>query len=97
MLIEHIKPTQLHQGECLVSYDVKALFTSVPVDLTISIIKNKLQQDPYFIRELPCSSNKQTHYWSFASKNTYFLFQGKYFEEAHGAAMGPPLALSLPT
>ena len=30
-------------------------------------------------------------------KNTYFLFQGKYYEQVHGAAMGSPIIPSLPT
>ena len=25
-------------------------------------------------------------------KNTYFLFQGKYYEQVHGAAMGSPIS-----
>ena len=28
----------------------------------------------------------------FCVKNTYFLFQGKYYEEVHGAAMGSPIS-----
>ena len=27
----------------------------------------------------------------FCLKNTYFLFQGKYYEQVHGAAMGSPI------
>ena len=33
------------QNECIISYDVKALFTSVPIHPTINIIKNKLSKD----------------------------------------------------
>ena len=33
----------------------------------------------------------------FCLKISYFLFQGKYYEQVHGAAMGPPLAPQLPT
>ena len=44
--MEHIKSLQLQQGECMVSYDIKTLFTLVPVDHAISIVKNKLLQDP---------------------------------------------------
>ena len=25
-------------------------------------------------------------------KNTYFIFQGKYYEQVHGAAMGSPIS-----
>ena len=31
--------------ECLNSYDVTALFTSVPIDAVLNIIKNLLEQD----------------------------------------------------
>ena len=27
----------------------------------------------------------------FCLKNTYFLFQGKYYKQVHGAAMGYPI------
>ena len=32
-------------GECLSSYDVTALFTSVPIDPALNILKNLLEQD----------------------------------------------------
>ena len=32
-------------GECLSSYDVTALFTSVPVDLTLDVVKDLLEKD----------------------------------------------------
>ena len=32
-----------------------------------------------------------SHYWSSALK-TYFLFQGKYYEQVQGAAMGSPIS-----
>ena len=38
--IESIKGIQLQPEECMVSYDVEALFTSVPVESAISIIKS---------------------------------------------------------
>ena len=44
--MEHIKSVRLEQGGCISSYDVKVLFTSVPVYPAISTIKHKLQQDP---------------------------------------------------
>ena len=44
--VEQTKSIQLQQGECMSSYDVKALFTSLPVDLDLDIICDKLQQDP---------------------------------------------------
>ena len=43
--IQYIKEVKLEPAEVITSYDVKALFTSVPVDPSINIIKQKLQQD----------------------------------------------------
>ena len=51
--IEEIKKTKLEEGECITSYGVSALFTSVPVSSALDIINNKLQQDA----DLPYRTN----------------------------------------
>ena len=43
--IESINGIQLQPEECMVAYDVEALFTSVPVESAISIIKKHLEED----------------------------------------------------
>ena len=43
--VQHLKGIRLQQDECIISYDVKALFTSVPIQPTIDTIKTKLLQD----------------------------------------------------
>ena len=43
--IQHIEGIQLKPDECIMSYDVKALFTSVPIQPAISIIKKHLEED----------------------------------------------------
>ena len=43
--VQHIKEVKLEPGEVMTSYDIKALFTSVPLDPSINIVK-KVQQDP---------------------------------------------------
>ena len=45
-LVEQIKHINLAPGECLSSYDVSALFTSVPVDPVLKVIKDPLEKDP---------------------------------------------------
>ena len=44
--VEQMKSLKLQLRECMVSYDVKALFTSVQLDPAISMVKTKLLQDP---------------------------------------------------
>ena len=43
--VEPANKVTLMPGECLSSYDVTALFTSVPVDPALGIIKGLLEKD----------------------------------------------------
>ena len=43
--IQQLHGKMLEAGEIITSYDVKALFTSVPVQPAIQIVKQRLQQD----------------------------------------------------
>ena len=43
--VEQAKHITLAPGECLSSYDVSALFISVPVDPALNIIKDLLEKD----------------------------------------------------
>ena len=40
--VQQLKGIRLQHDECIISYDVKALFTSVPIQPVINIIHNKL-------------------------------------------------------
>ena len=73
----------------MTSYDVKALFTSVPVDPSINIVKQKLLKDiaPKDEHVHPTYH----HTTGLLPQRTYFLFQGKYYEQVHSAAMGSPI------
>ena len=46
--MEQVKQLTLEPGECLRSYDVSALFTSVPVDPALEVVKDLLEKDPTF-------------------------------------------------
>ena len=49
--VEQVKHITLAPGECLSSYDVSALFTSVPVDPALNIIKDLLEKD-HILKEM---------------------------------------------
>ena len=44
--VDQVKKVKLEPGEVMASNDVKTLFTSIPMDLSTTIVKCKLQQDP---------------------------------------------------
>ena len=75
----------------MASYDVNAQFTSVPMDPSIQIVQQKLQQDSHTTNRTKMSIPHIISLLEFCLKNTYFLFQGKYYEQVHGVAMGSPI------
>ena len=76
----------------MTSYDVKALFTSVPVDPSIHIVQQKLTQDPTLHQRTSMSIQNIATLLEFCRKNTYLLFQGKYYEQVQDTAMGSPIS-----
>ena len=86
--MEHIKQVRLEPGEVITSFDVKVLYTSVPVDPSIQIEQQKLTQDPTLPQRTNMSIQQIIKLLEFCLKNTYFLFQGKCDEQVHGLAMG---------
>ena len=48
--VEHIKSVDLLPREAMISYDVKALFKSVQVDPAISIVQNRIHQEPLLLQ-----------------------------------------------
>ena len=78
--------------ECLSSYDVSALFTSVPIDPALKIIKDLLVKDPTLKDRTVICIDDIILLLEFCLKNTYFSFQGQFFEQVEGAAMGSPVS-----
>ena len=75
-------------GECLSSYDVTALFTLVPVDPALGIIKDLLEKDSTLKERAVILVKDIILLLEFYLKNTYISFQGQYYEHVESAAMG---------
>ena len=72
--VQQIHSKRLEPGEVMTSFDVKALFTSVPVDPSIHIVQQKLAQDPTLPQMSNMSIQQIVTLLVFCLKNTYFLF-----------------------
>ena len=90
--IQQLQDKRLEPGEVITSFDVKALFTSVPVQPSIQIVKQRLQQDNTLPQRTNMTIPQITSLLEFCLTHTYFLFQGKYYEQVQGAAMGSPIS-----
>ena len=82
--VRHITPVP---GECLSSYDVSALFTLVPIDPVLKIIKDLLEKDPTLKDRMVIGVNDIILLLELCLKNTYFSFQGQFFQQVVSVAM----------
>ena len=73
----------------MVSYDVTSLFTNIPLKETIEIAVNTiLEKNP----KIKISKGELTKLFNFATSETHFLFNDKYYDQINGVAMGSPVA-----
>ena len=86
----NIKVTQLvtHKNGIMCSLDVSSLFTNVPLEETLNICLDKL----YSLADPPALPRVVLRkLLEFATKKSHFLFDGKYYDQIDGVAMGSPL------
>ena len=91
-LLDKPNTSKLEPEECLSSYDVSALFTSVPIDPSLNIIKDLLDKDNTLKERTVMEVGDIILLLEFCLKNTYFSFQGQFYEQVEGAAMGSPVS-----
>ena len=88
-----IKDEKVEEGETLISYDVKALYPSVPQDETLALIHTELQNDPHLQDKTPMSPANFIKLFELCVKRTYFMFNGKLYQQINGLPMGAPTSV----
>ena len=68
--VQQVQQVKLGQGEVITSYDVKALFISVPVDCSTNIVKHRLSQDLTLPQRTQMSIHQIVTLLEFCLKNT---------------------------
>ena len=71
---------------------MSALFTSVPIEPALKIIKDLLVKDPTLKDRTVIGIDDIILLLGFCLKNTYFSFQGQFFEQVEGVTMGSPVS-----
>ena len=90
--VEQIKDVRLKQGECIISYDVTALFTSMPIQPVLNIIKQSLSNDHDLHKRTTMSTSHVINLLEFCLGSTSFVYQRQFYQQLEGAAMGSPLS-----
>ena len=83
----------MNEEDILVSYDVTALFTNVPLSETIDILVDKAFTNDWFNQTYDLNLEKEelTQLLEVATTNQLFQFNGQLYEQTDGVAMGSPL------
>ena len=89
---DEIRKIKLEEEECITSYDVTALFTSIPVASSLEIMRSKLEQDAHLPNRSIMTADNIIELLGFCLNNTYFVFQDVVYEQTKGAAMGSPIS-----
>ena len=89
---EFVRGKTLKADQVLVSFDVVSLFTNIPVDLAIKVATKRLRQDATLLQRTSLPVEDIIDLLSFCLNTTYFVFEGCYYQQAFGTAMGSPVS-----
>ena len=83
-----IKDLKVNDDEILVSYDVVALYPSVPQDEAIELVHQKMTNDPNLSKKTTLSAESITKLFKLCVQKTYFVFNKKLYIQVNGLAIG---------
>ena len=90
--VHRIRDVHIDQGDQLISLDVTSLFTQVPVDDALNVLKEKLNDDRTQEERTSIPVAQVMQLTELCLRSTYFQFQNQFYEQTDGAAMGSPLS-----
>ena len=90
--IEKWTRNSIQPNHILVSYDVSALFTNVPLKETIDIIVDKAFEGDLFKKthSMQLEKHQLTDLLEIATMNQLFQLNGELYEQTEGVTMGSP-------
>ena len=91
-LADTLSEVMIDDGDIFNSHDVVSLFTNVPVDEALQVIKSKLEQDKDLHKRTNLKVDDIIELLQFVMTTTYFLFRGKIYQQRFGTAMGSPVS-----
>ncbi|XP_077498014.1 uncharacterized protein LOC144108719 [Amblyomma americanum] len=88
------RSTSIDEDELMVSFYVKSLFTSVPIDLAVSVRTTALEADVTLLERSPIDVPDRRRLLDFCLKNTYFVFMGNFYKQVHGTPIGASVSVT---
>ena len=90
--VNRVKDLKVEPEEILISYDVSALFTSIPVDSALEAVKIALEEDDSWKEITDLTADQVLQLLDFCLSTTYFVFREQFYQQCGGCAMGSPVS-----
>ena len=90
--LKQLEDIQMGPDDIIMSYDVKALFISVPIKPALKIIQKLLEEDQTLPQRTTMTVNNISCLLEFCLTSTHFTFQEKFYEQVEGSVMGSPIS-----
>ena len=88
-----IKNVQVPSGYHMVSFDVKSIFTNVPLEYTIELVLERIYNKGELLTNIARSEMKDM--LLLCTKNVHFRYNHDIYRQRDGVAMGSPLGPAL--
>ena len=90
--VNRVKDLKVEPEEILISYDVSALFTSIPVDSALEAVRIALEEDDSWKEITDLTADQVLLLLDFCLSTTYFVFREQFYPQCGGCAMGSPVS-----
>jgi hypothetical protein len=90
--IKSIQEINLQNGDYLVSFDVVSLFTNVPMEEILQVIRNRLSMDHSFPERSSLQVEDVMELLDICLTTTYFQFEDKFYQKKESMAVGNSLS-----
>ena len=87
---DFLRGKTLDAEDKLVSFDVVSLFIKIPVDLAIEVAKKGLRNELFLQKKTSLPVHFLIDLLSFCLNKTFFVYDGTYYQQVFGTAIGSP-------